>query len=536
MPEYLHGNPYQGRRVVLSKELLDSGELTPVTVVKNTEIIDSFLDKVRAESLRATREQCPLLILLFCHGLENYNFLLDHADTKYGLNTTRIKEAIEPGCRVTLLSTACFGGGWLVKNMLQDSPLNVTALSAADEGTTSNSWQLSGSLSRACGSVFATTVIEKLTGTSCPFLENPDDDDSTSETRPLQPTDPDSRQVETYNAYCQSILDVCKDKVHRLWQKQTFTFKAQDDTWGYSWTARTSIPLAYFEKRWKALKMVPYIGSSQAKLDMDPHPGNPTFSGSAGPSQSGGAQMIDEMTLHISQHRVREMARLFLQTCPGDWNRGWGPAVHGQVSFALTEDDLPQEELHEISSLIRFRWEQGLLADEMVRIFNLPQPDGQICMLCDVNAWRSRAHPEIPNFDKLYEIAWFTLVRGEFRPVPMSELQGPPFIRITEYMTAALVEANVSEEETKALAEGLLEFMGRVKQFHRDRAVHDSDVIGRGRTWIKAIGKKVRRSLSRGSGRESDDEPVEGLGMESLTLEMIPELRPSTPGPCTTAS
>ena len=45
--KYLHGNLFQGRQVVLSGDLLEKGELTPVTIVRNTQMTDRFLEEAR---------------------------------------------------------------------------------------------------------------------------------------------------------------------------------------------------------------------------------------------------------------------------------------------------------------------------------------------------------------------------------------------------------------------------------------------------------------------------------------------------------
>lgn len=67
----------------------------------------------------------------------------------------------------------------------------------------STSWQ-----GRYPGSVFAAAVIERLTSTSSPLL---DDATGGTEEESLQPEEPTPQQTETYNEFCQSILDVCSN-------------------------------------------------------------------------------------------------------------------------------------------------------------------------------------------------------------------------------------------------------------------------------------------------------------------------------------
>jgi hypothetical protein len=52
---YLHGNPYEERKICLSQELLDSDELSPVTVVSPAKMIDQFLAEAKRVSELAKR-------------------------------------------------------------------------------------------------------------------------------------------------------------------------------------------------------------------------------------------------------------------------------------------------------------------------------------------------------------------------------------------------------------------------------------------------------------------------------------------------
>jgi len=99
--------------VVLSRNLLAS-EINPVTIVESAKVIDRFPDEVRKASVRARRNGCALLIMVFCHGIEGHILLLDSGNRRKGLRIVRLKTVLEPGVSVTLLKTACYSGGWAV--------------------------------------------------------------------------------------------------------------------------------------------------------------------------------------------------------------------------------------------------------------------------------------------------------------------------------------------------------------------------------------------------------------------------------------
>lgn len=111
---YLHGNPYQDRKECLSQKLLQDHELTPVTVVKSKQMIDSFLEQAKNGSELAKKTGGNLLLLVFCHGLPNFDLLLDCRNSSKSLSMTRLKGVLDLGVKVTLVTTACYSGGWAV--------------------------------------------------------------------------------------------------------------------------------------------------------------------------------------------------------------------------------------------------------------------------------------------------------------------------------------------------------------------------------------------------------------------------------------
>ncbi|EEY17465.1 conserved hypothetical protein [Verticillium alfalfae VaMs.102] len=503
-PVYLHGNPYQERKVVLSNDLLKSGELTRVTVVRSNNMIAQFLREVRQASKQAVKQQVPLLLLVFCHGLPNLTMLLDCGEKSKGITPTTLDGAIEPGCRYTVYTTACHSGGWVVKTTSDHwhSPLNTSMLAAASRNTTSNAWQDSRSISRACGSVFASAVIEALTCNSTPLIDSLGDG-CAGDSNMLQPTEPSDTQTATYNTFCDSILTCCADRVHRLWYEQEFTFSAQNDHWGNSWTGRSGIPLGHFEQRWNKLPTVGYNGPSDVKALMDPHPGNPTYSASTDKTKTGvGADteaesLIGDLIESICHNRLKVMAALFLQTCPGDWDSGWGPITRGGLWLAMEENPIHEPDFDPVA-MITFRWELAQIADDLVRRFQLPVPAQQCCLLWDYSEHLTRRAKQGHKRSERGRWVYTALVAHEVQPVPTDE-QGYPFERFTFYLTAAIVEADLDDGETKLVVEGIADHMRKAKAFHEMRALRSPNVIQRAREWLRSVGKELR-DLSKDSG------------------------------------
>ena len=396
-----------------------------MTIVKTADMIDRFLHEIQQASKRANREQAPLLILVFSHGFPDFQLLIDDGNRKRGLSITRLKAILEPGVSVTLITTACHSGGWVVNN-----DFNHTVMTAAsennDETGWSNAWPNSHSMGRACGSVFASTLLHALSSATSPLVAELNETSAVEQSfegpsqrsHQLQPEEPSPEQIMTYNAFCRAIWRTCANNIHQLWECQSFRFSAQDDQWEYSWTGRTGIPLAEFEKRWSRLSTYPYGGPEYLRAERNPTPMNNEFMPSSSFNQ----------TASISHERVKEMARLFRQTCPGDWNHGQEVSLGGLLRGYYEFDEF-KDEASTIVSTIRFRWEMGLLTDYIVDTFGLPVPNNQICLLWDRYQWYENIRRTFPDWYDRRKPYYDTLRDNGFNIEPLPE-QGPPFERI----------------------------------------------------------------------------------------------------------
>ncbi|KAK0715934.1 hypothetical protein B0H67DRAFT_645620 [Lasiosphaeris hirsuta] len=162
--DFLHGSPDEDHKVVLSRDLLKS-DITPVTLVKSAKMIDKFLSEVNKASLRAKNSGCPLLLMVFCHGIDGHYLCLDNGTRHKGISIVQLKAALDPGVSVILFTTAYYSGGWAVT-----PELNNTTMAAMKHDDHSVSWRLSSSMGRACGSVFAGATISALSDASTPLL------------------------------------------------------------------------------------------------------------------------------------------------------------------------------------------------------------------------------------------------------------------------------------------------------------------------------------------------------------------------------
>ncbi|CAI7568282.1 unnamed protein product, partial [Penicillium discolor] len=136
-----------------------------------------------------------------------------------GVSILALKAVLEPGARITLVTTACYSGGWATT-----LELNITSMAAAGErqidpqeelqSALSNAWGASLSVGRTYGSIFASTLFQTLSSATSPLLDAQESSDA-SDPLSLQPEEPNDQQTLSYNSFCQSILDTCQNSVTR---------------------------------------------------------------------------------------------------------------------------------------------------------------------------------------------------------------------------------------------------------------------------------------------------------------------------------
>ncbi|KAF0318897.1 hypothetical protein GQ607_013856 [Colletotrichum asianum] len=164
--------------------------------------------------------------------------------------------------------------------------------------------------------------------------------------------------------------------------------------------------------------------------------------------------------------RMVTMATLFLQTCPGSWDRGFGPLMRGMLRRAIqTNESLGTVD---IVDAIAFRWKAAQLVDRIVRELDLPVPSNKTCIIWSKYDWTlsDREEDQRPYFGHQYRRIWAAFRDGDL-PEPSLQ-QGPPFVLLQEYLSAAITEARLSEQKSLALAKLVLEHVHHARQCDPD--------------------------------------------------------------------
>ena len=253
---FLHGNPFKDRKVVLDEAILKQVKEAKhgLQQYQPNKLRLAFKKLVTDECAAAAETGENVLIFMFGHGdRDNQGIVIGEGasftnmwEVKYMIKALGKKKP-----KVTVLTTHCYSGGWSC-----NPDLNITTMTAAGPGQKSHSWTYSGSTGRACGSVFATAFIEKMTIRSKnePLVVSEDNETT-------------DQQDESYAEFTRTVYDTLLQDVDRRGYEHQLTFSAQDDAWSMCWNERTGIPLAEYQKRWVRLPDWP--------KDVFLHPGDP---------------------------------------------------------------------------------------------------------------------------------------------------------------------------------------------------------------------------------------------------------------------
>ncbi|KAI0381501.1 hypothetical protein F5Y04DRAFT_254686 [Hypomontagnella monticulosa] len=481
---YYHGNPLMPRKVVLSEELVDSGRLTPVTVVPPEDIKKQFLHEIQVacDESRAKDTTVPVILILVCHGIkEGPGFDLGGNP----LSEQDIKDAIGLKVPITILTTACFSGFCAA-----DPTLNVTVIAAARSDRESLSWNFSNSIrKRGCSGIFTTSVINTLTSVS--FPENP----ITISKRPqsLQPSQPTEEQAISYMSFVRSIEDCCA-QVTRFADNNLFQFGVEDYLWGQPWFEAIGIPTANFSERWNTLEE--YSGVDVANpsrwTNQDP-------SLNLNPSYAAIAPVCSTANLEPPQ-----IARAFLSICPGDWEQGVNSEFRGNL-VGLGDGNLPamnKEKIDATIDIVKYRLEMMHFADRVIAKMGFARPSSVECSLWHEGWWLQ--HQTVAGVGIYHDLNRRFFPSGYFFDPTTS--QGPLFFRPMRYISAAIVgDADNSKVKASNLADKALEMTND----HLDDLVvkvsREKEVIQKSATWLRTLGKRAR----------SEETPGDDIAVES---------------------
>lgn len=180
------------------------------------------------------------------------------------------------------------------------------------------------------------------------------------------------------------------------------------------------------------------------------------------------AELKEQMTHYLREGPIEILARLFHKhTCPGDWECQPSAALGGDLRTLYEENPSIEGKTPtaaEITSTIRYRWEVGLLADQIVNMFGLPVPGNSMCILWNLGSWSSYV------WKTLTDRCWYKLLRkvcgDKYELIPRQSNQGWEFRRPWLYVIRSLFLWGKSDLETEHMVRRIARFLGGIKRFN----------------------------------------------------------------------
>ena len=259
--EYVHGNPQTNdRRVVLDNLMLDS--TSDVATVPASILKERFLETVKDWTRDAALLDQQVLVIMLGHGrpmVDDYRIIIGGTSTSQNAlptNSISIREfqqACDPKPRVTLLTTACYSGGWVISPNLP----NISMMTPVDHENESISWQVA-TQGRYCGGRYITGLTNALIRTNLPDMQvEISDEDQVDEGR-LGICGP------SYAALC----EIVHDEVVAITSVYQPTFAARSDEWQRFWQSLSGFRDVDIDARKQELRRIPRSTAPQLDLNL----------------------------------------------------------------------------------------------------------------------------------------------------------------------------------------------------------------------------------------------------------------------------
>ena len=509
---YLHGNPYKQRKVVLDGKILEDCKQSkhPPEHIKADKLKLKTKTLITTECRDAERAGENVLILLFGHGDRSNHGIVLGGGARQTLKIGELHSATKAlNTKITLITTSCYSGGWTC-----NPQLNLSTMTAAGNKNVSLSWRFSGSTGRACGSMFTTALVQKLTkvgATDRTLRDDVEDEDVTE------------HQEETYVEFTRTVHEHLLKGIDRRGYEHQLSFGAQDDAWTMCWRERTGIPLGHFKERWDNLE----------DWEKDPtlHPGDPLnrdpsateeqladYVQLRADAKAKGKQIasstgvgIDAATGSVLGKRktsalyggtdrgllsiVSSIGAEYLRSYAGIDDSGDDGGLHSTLRWILDGREIAIERVEETHKELEYRMSQMSTADRYLTMMDISTPKGQLC--CEYDTKQNGQEIEK---EKIFFIGRLIFDREILFPPPVKD-QGRPFYKGMDYLIAALHHADIPTDVIVKKLNDLAATLDQALEQEKEVVKQDPEVSSKRRRLfhsfgvaLESISPKKRRS------------------------------------------
>ena len=505
---YLHGNLYKQRKVVLDAKILAQSKSSqhPLQYIKPKNLKLKIKNVIMAECKAAKIAKENVLILMLGHGDRDNHGI--HLGTGCGatLKISEFKRAAKAyKVNITMITTSCYSGGWTCNPQLDDKLSTMTAVGRENVNL---SRRYSGSTGRACGSMFTTALVQKLTrvGGTNKTLANEDEDEDVDD-------DPTEEQTESYAEFTLTVHEHLLKDVDRRGYEHQFTFGTQDDAWAMCWGERTGIPLGRFKERWDSLadwekdatlhpsdplnrdpaitdeQLAEYL---QLRADAKPRGKEIASRSELGQSEPMGSVLGKRKTsgLYGGTDRglismVSEIGTEYLNSYQGFDESGDDGGLHNRLRMIQSGKITNMDSIEATYRALDYRMTQMSTADKYLEMLNIPAPNEQLCCEYDIKKIRTEVGDQ-----KHTAISRLIFDRRVLFPRPV-EGQGRPFYKGMDYMIAAFHHAETPNTVVIKKLDDLAATLDRDLEQEKETMKRDPEVTSKRRKLFQSFGIAV---------------------------------------------
>lgn len=503
---YLHGSPFKERKEVLNAEILKTfsdGNLKQVPKrVGGISLKRAFIDKVMSECKIAHEKGRNVLILIFGHGdYGNKGIEIGESALNKTLKVDDFVKNLQSfsKARITIISTACFSGGW---SCIPDLRALSSTMMAAGQEKKSRSWMYSYSFGRASGSMFTSAVVTKLITLSAgkTLVDAYDEEDHTEEELRVQD--------QTYADFCSGVYQTLLRDLDRRGLQHDITFSAQQDSWNSYFSQRVGIPLHDYQARWDALSVYPRDDRMHPGtwLNRDPHVDaktaqeyldiqsrasvKETFPHLEATASALGKRKTSALYGGESSALLRKVTKVgeeYLSSYQGFDDTGDDGPLHNLIQRIIRGQETGEMEIERAWNAIRYRMDQMALADTYLKAMDIARPLGKQCCEFDTQDLDEKSGGK-----KIMTIK--RMIRDNFQslfPSPTKD-QGRPFYKGMEYVAAVLHYADLSKQQVEEKLSHLEKLVDReLVEEQKDHVKRDPEMSSKRQKLYRVFGKAM---------------------------------------------
>ena len=492
---YIHGDPFEERVVVLSKENVGKVARRVVLEQRGRALRDRFLTEVERVCKKAESAGEPVLLMAFCHGDDGDSEMgglcigtdPGSMDTNDFLSQKMLAESLAktPDVKVSLYLTSCYSGNWITTPnfRLINPTLTPTVMAAAQPDQESYAWEISCS-QRHAGGVYTSAFLKELQG----------------EPREL-PEDATADEAREYHELCQDIIG----EASRLCPRVTGSTPMFTPEGGHDkFWKRTGIPLADYKRNYDRLKRVPASDANPIKDTKRPldeitteeisawearHPENAKLKFGSRTGSYG-------RTTRGMQSSLEYLAYQYLRSHPGPRNMPANTALHNDLElFVRRPWTYSYEDIERIRSQVLYRTWAMRSANSYRELLNLNK-------IPPIEEW----DPANPGKDFLQVEDFLAMIRGSGlfqRPDAGHGYWGQRWQKPFYYLAYAFAASGYVRKDMPRLLNTLKGYNQKITLRKKDyfltlpsskKSVRQMSEIME-RTWKKSAIKRKRRSL-----------------------------------------